>query len=162
MGVQAKVYNASGLARTRDHLLPVPPRAGLGKAWARQTEKSQAQPNINGRGAWKRSTPEFICRTGFAPGHVSLRTLCRDRGAASHARGCRFVVADIIMEKQKASMQELERQSKRHKLDFYITNNMFDDTKLFVWGLRPRPETAGCARGLWPGHMEVQRQRCHP
>ena len=38
------------------------------------------------------------------------------------------------METQAAKMKELQRQSQRSKLDFFITNNMFDETKLFVGG----------------------------
>ena len=68
----------------------------------------------------------------------------------------KLVLANIITERQRAGMREREQQSKRRQFDFYITNNMFDETKLFVWGLRPRQETAVCPRGLWPGHMEVQ------
>ena len=81
------------------------------------------------------STPEYICRLGFAPSEIPDRTLCRDSGGAhSHARGTRFVVSHIIMETQAAKMKELQRQSQRSKLDFFITNNMFDETKLFVGG----------------------------
>ena len=38
------------------------------------------------------------------------------------------------MEKQSACMREREQQSDRCRFDFYITNNMFDETKLFVGG----------------------------
>ena len=80
-----------------------------------------------------KSTPEFICNKGFAPGHVHLRTLCRSSGGSSaHARGCNLVVSNIIMEAQDAAVRERASQSQRCKLDFYITNNVFDETKLFV------------------------------
>ena len=120
LSVQAKIYNASGLARARGHLLPEPPRSAVPKPWTkRQLPRSlQAHPNIKGRGAWKQSTPEHICSTGFAPGETSLRTLCRSTGGApSHARGCSLVLSSIIMEKQSASMREREHQSKRCRFD---------------------------------------------
>ena len=64
-------------------------------------------PKIKGKGVWKKSTPEFICNTGFAPGHVRLRTLCRSSGAStSHTRGCNLVVSNIIMEAQGAAVRE--------------------------------------------------------
>ena len=73
---------------------------------------------------------------GFAPPEASQRTLCSgdSGGAPSHARACRLVVSQIVMETQGAKMVELQRQSQRCKLDFFITNNMFDETKLFVGG----------------------------
>ena len=84
----------------------------------------------------EKSTPEYICKMGFAPPETSQRTLCSadSGGAPSHARRCRLVVSQIVMETQGAKMAELQRQSQRCKLDFYITNNMFDETKLFVGG----------------------------
>ena len=45
-----------------------------------------------------------------------------------------MAVSDMIVQKQEASMRQRALESRRHKFDFYITNNMFDDTKLFVGG----------------------------
>ena len=95
----------------------------------------QAPPKIKGRGAWKRSTPEYICKVGFAPPRASVRSLCSKGAAASHARGCKLVLSDIIAERQRAGMREREEQSKRRKCGFYITNNMFGETKLYAGGL---------------------------
>ena len=39
MTVQAKIFNASGLARTLDHVLPEPPRTTVLKAWASRKQK---------------------------------------------------------------------------------------------------------------------------
>ena len=159
LSLQAKLYNASGQARTRDHLLPEPPRPAVPKAGARRfAQPLLPPPKVKGTGAWKRATPEYICKVGFAPSHVSLRTLCSKGASHRHARGCNLVLSDIIMERQQARMREREQQSKRTKFDFYITNNMFDETKLFCRRLCPWPETAGGARGLWPGDMEAVRQ----
>ena len=136
LAVQSKIFNASGSARTRDHLLPEAPARARRLVAGRRTQGARALeplPKIKGKGAWKRSTPEFICKTGFAPGHASLRTLCGNTGvSAAHARGCNLVVSNVIMEAQDAIMRERAAQSRRCKLDFYITNNMFDETKLFV------------------------------
>ena len=135
LSLQAKLYDASGEARTRDHLMPEPPPAAAPKAGARRRARPlQAQPKIKSRGAWKQSTPEYICKAGFASSHTALRTLCSKGAPHRHARGCKLVLSDIITEMQRAGMREREQQSKVLKLDFYITNNMFDETKTLRWG----------------------------
>ena len=84
LSLQAKLHNASGEARTRDHLMPEPPPAAAPKAGARRRARPlQAQPKVKGTGAWKRSTPEYICKAGFAPSHAALRTLCSKGASAS-------------------------------------------------------------------------------
>ena len=123
---QALFFNHSGSARTRDHQMPI---------IVPNKRSPQKPPKIKGRGQWKCATPEYICKMGEAPPELPQNALpALHGGSTEHKRGCSFVISDLVMSKH----QELAAQRHAHSVvepfDFYITNNMFDETRLYVGG----------------------------
>ena len=132
---QALAYNRSGRARTRDNLMPValfptgPRKKGFG---AQAVHRAVAKPR-RGPGQYKVWTGEAICRAAFSPAEATCRTKDKpDGGSASHGWGCDMITADLIETLQRKGAKRRRKDSLATPLDFYITNNMFDETKLYV------------------------------
>ena len=78
MKAQALAFNNSGLARTYDHLMPVPetgPATRKRKASGRDRGGGAVPAIMRGKGRYKSSTPEYIGKMAFAATDMSLRAL---------------------------------------------------------------------------------------
>jgi hypothetical protein len=118
-------FNNRGGARTFDHQMPII-RDGAATCVPRPPR---------GRGQYRSSTPQYICKMGFKPEEASLRVMSKDHGgSAAHARGCGMVVSDMIMSRQLQLAKQRQAISHTQPYDFHITNNMFDETQLPVAG----------------------------
>ncbi len=128
--LQVYKFNRSGRAVTHDDLMEAPARVhGLGPG------------RLRGRGSWKKWQPEAIQRAAFAKG--TLRQIAQSMadghgdGASGqrgvrHLSNCKSVCALTILAGQARGLRRL-RQNSLHAqpLKFWITNNMFDETKLW-------------------------------
>ena len=135
-GAQALHYNRSGLARTRDHEMVTiqkrpagaPGPRGFAQGYKRVMPK--ARPGSGGAKKW---TGGAICGSSFAPPEQPSRTKSKAEGAShGHVRGCSMFTADMIEQGYNEHGKRLRTESLDDPLDFYITNNMFDETKLHV------------------------------
>ena len=112
---QALDFNNSGRARTTDHLLPVVGSTRGRKGHARGDRFGLTHLATPGRGSgkYKSSTPEYICKTGFAPPDCAIRNVSRDSGGGhSHARHCGFFVADTVMAAQSKATKKRSADSR--------------------------------------------------
>jgi len=139
MKAQAMHFNNSGLARTYDHLMPVPTAspAKCRKRKASGREKGAAVAEIiRGKGRYKSSTPEYISRMAFGAANTPLRALTADGGGgAAHAGHCGSFLASCIESHEQAEARRRNGESRRGEpFDFYITNNMYDETRLNLSG----------------------------
>jgi len=126
--LQAREYNKSGCARTRDWYHPTTTIGRRRGDVVRAAVKAR-----KGRGKYKMWTGEAIVSTADANPEQAARTAPKCEGAShAHARGCGLYTADLIETRQEDRDQELWRRALDQPLNFYITNNMFDETKLYV------------------------------
>jgi hypothetical protein len=116
LGEQVLHHNASGSARTRDHLM-MPPGV--------------SRPRIHGAGQWKRWTVPAVCKAAFVQPAMTLRGTRAVVGSGSHlhAAQCKAVISHVLVAAQVRGAKRL-RQAGTY--DAVIVNNMFDETKLFV------------------------------
>ena len=122
LAAQCLRFNRHGGARTYDHLM-VPASTSRGRL-----QKS---------GAYKEWTPEAICKAAEMSATCTARTLAAAcDGSHLHAARTRLVYASVVMEAQTRSKKRPRLDALRSEcpLDFYITNNMFDETKLRLEG----------------------------
>ena len=154
---QSLNFNRSGGARTRDHQMPI---IVPGK------RSPQKPPKIKGSGQWKSSTPEYICKMGEAPPEIPQKILpALQGGSQGHKRGCSFVISDLVMSKHEELAAQRHAHSVEEPFDFYITNNMFDETRLYVGGfgrgIKRQRVLAASGQVTWKakGSDSVQDQR---
>ena len=108
---------------TQDQLCPVLP-----------ITKVQRVP---GEMQWKKFTPEAIQRAAFSKG--SLRQIAASVGgkhrsqrrSASFIGDCKAFVSFTVIEGQQRRLKRLREVSKSKPFDFWITNHVFDETKLW-------------------------------
>ena len=155
MRAQALHFNNSGRARTFHHQMPIV-RMG----------KSVAPAPPRGPGQYRTSTPEYICKMAFNPPEAPLRVVAKEHGgSASHASGCSMVVADLVVKRQSdLSKKRRAASGQGQQYDFYITNNMFDETQLrvagFGKGTKRRRVLAASGQVTWKApQSRVQDQR---
>ena len=99
----------------------------------RGTPHGQAGPCLphakNGRGGFKKWTGEAICQAAYAPAFRSSRGRALAEGAShAHVQGTEMFTADMVLKTQNEHGKRLCKESG----EMYITNNMFDETKLYV------------------------------
>ena len=135
---QMRRFNTSGRAVNVDGLM-IGEAPRLGKRGPRPKVKV-------GSGGWKRYLPEAIMRMAFSAGPARQVAASFD-DAHRHSQGikrspacvlqCRAVCARTIRHVQERCLQVLyERSTKSdQEFSFWITNNMFDETKL--WYILP-------------------------
>ena len=133
---QALHFNRSGLARTRDYLMPtievVPGRSKRGFGSVGTIKRIVPKP-CPGRGGPKKWTGAAIAQAGYAPPELPGRKASKAEGASQgHVRGCGMFTASFVETRQDERSKRLRTESLDNPLEFYITNNMFDETKLFV------------------------------
>ena len=151
MKAQALNFNNSGLARTYDHLMPVPE---AGPATKKRKASGQAGAAVaevtRGRGRYKSSTPEYISKMAFQTTDAPLRAVTKEGGGGHmHARNCGLFLANCIESQEQAEARRRDGESRQDApFDFYITNNM-----------HKHYEAATRIGGLWPGHLEACRRR---
>ena len=132
--MQAREYNSSGYARTKDWLMPTTDLASaggrrLGQRWAPQKEVE----GVHGRGGWKKWTGPAICQAAFDAAEQSGRVVAKCEGASqNHSRRCGLFTAGLIETRQDERDVDLARRSAQEPFRHYITNNMFDETQLYV------------------------------
>ena len=131
--VKAKRFNASGRAVRQDQLMPV----GTGK-----------QMNVNkktkrkkwGSSAWRKWTPEAVQRAAFDKGavRVTQQSFKDSLGAASsgiightNVIYTKSAAAKSIMDGTSEGIYQVFAKSLLCAHDFYITNHVFDETKLW-------------------------------
>ena len=74
-----------------------------------------------------------ICQAAWAPPEQPGRTVSKAEGAShGQARGCSMFTADMIESGQNEHGKCLRVESLDVPLDYYFTNNMYDETKLYV------------------------------
>ena len=110
--LQAREYNRSGCARTRDWVHPTVIRDPLrGMVLA----APKARP---GRGRYKMRTGESIVQTAFAPPQQAGRTASKcDGGSHAHNRKCSMYTADLVETRQNERDDALWHRSVDHPLD---------------------------------------------
>ena len=135
---QMQKFNNSGRAVNMDGLMiDAAPRLG----------KRGPRPKVKvGQGGWKRYLPETIMRMAFSAGPARQVAASFD-DAHRHSQGikrspacvlqCRAVCARTIRHVQERCLQVLYERSMKSDQEFlfWITNNMFDETKL--WYILP-------------------------
>ena len=91
---------------------------------------------IRGKGRYKSSTPEYIGKMAFSATDMSLRALAKDGGGGRlHAGNCGLFLASCIDSQEQAEARRRNRESRQGEpVDFYITNNMHDETRLYLSG----------------------------
>ena len=137
MKAQVLQFNNSGAARTYDHLMPVPQ---AGPATRKRKASGQAGAAVaevtRGKGRYKSSTPEYIGKMAFSATDMSLRALTKDGGGGHmHAGNCSLFLASCIDSHEQAEARRRNVESRQGEpFDFYITNNMHDETRLYLSG----------------------------
>ena len=150
MKAQALNFNNSGLARTYDHLMPVPE---AGPATRKRKASGQAgavvAEVIRGKGRYKSSTPEYISKMAFATTDAPLRTVTKEGGGGhTHARNCGLFLANCIESHEQAEARRRNGESRQGApFDYYITNNMHDETRLYVAGFGTKRQRVLAASG---------------
>ena len=97
-------------------------------------------PKIRGTNSWKEWTPEAIQRGAFMKG--TLRQICasladghgvfgKGKRGPQHVANCRKFSANTIDAGQSRGKRRLRRQSLEEAFNFWITNTVFDETKLW-------------------------------
>ena len=129
LAVQAQRFNRSGRAVTADALMVMP-----GKC------QSRAQKQQGPGAKWRAWTPEAVQRAGFSKSTTRQTAAAWKDGHGKAATGsrspwhvacCKSVCAQAILGGQAVSLQRLRNTSVHSKpLAFWITNTMFDATKL--------------------------------
>ena len=136
--LQAREYNRSGFARTCDWMQPT-------TSGRHSHPAGRSAPQVRGKGQWKKWTGAAICQTAFAPPEAPCRYRAKCVGASmKHSRDCGMFTADLVESRQKEADEDLRHRSLKRPLRFYITNNMFDETKLYV--AAPGNQRGQCAK----------------
>ena len=127
-GVAAS-YNHSGLAKTRDHKMPMP------------GTQQEPEAKVRGKGKYKVWEPAAICKATFGGGkqETSRHIAHFLKGSHGHVGNCNYVVASTIIDAMDRSQERLHAWD-HTELDkvhdsYGITTNMHDETKLYVSGL---------------------------
>ena len=156
---QALALNRRGDARTSDHLLMTSVDDNL---LPRKMRARRRNTGPSGRGAkWKAWTPECICKAAFADTHASCQAKTPTGGSKSHTMKCNWVVANVIAKGQTGCVRGVKRNlaaasaAASGQVDFFISNNMFDETQLWVKGVGRTAGKKAKAHfsGLWPGDL---------
>ena len=144
LAAQMHTYNKQGHARTKDYNMQPKGRKGL-------TPK--------GKGGWKKWTPEAILKAGSSDPTATNRSSRIHGGSHTGTADSRAIHAETIVAGQERGLAAIAEGSRTRKLDFYITNNMCDETKL-PFG-KPLVESArawlGTARSLGRMRLAVWR-----
>ena len=156
MQSQAYRHNRLGQAKTADYLLYVGETPKAKKPLQAQFKTRR----VNKKGAvWKQWSLEAVCKAAFAePTDTTRSTANKCDGSHAHVRSCLFVVASAIKSQEARELKRIIWQSKRRAqpITFLITNNMHDETKLFVRGFgkgRKRQRVlASFGQVTWKGH----------
>ena len=138
VNAQAEKFNRSGRARTRDDLMvtvqPPPDPADKKRRKGQAFQKGSTgvldipQP-VKGQGQWKKWTGPAICHAAYAPAARTSRGRALAEGAShAHVQGTEMFTADMVLKAQNEHGKRLCKESG----EMYITNNMFDETKLYV------------------------------
>ena len=95
-----------------------------------RAKQGRAVPEVHkGPGGWKKWNGSAICQTAYAPAIATSRTRSIAQGANhGHASHCEMFTAEMVLCKQN----EYGKRLRDNTCEFYITNNMFDETKLKV------------------------------
>ena len=132
---QSLHYNRSGMARTRDHEMVTIVKRPAGACYLpiRGFAGYVVPKPRKGSGGAKVWTGPAICGASFAPPQQPSRTASKAEGAShGHVRGCGMLTADMIEIGYNEYGKRLREESLEEPLKFYITNNMFDETKLYI------------------------------
>ena len=117
-------FNCSGKAVTHDDMM-YPDGLRPGK--------------IRGKGAWKEWIPEAIQKAAFSKTALKATAVDMADGTGLSATGkrspqhvacCKKFMAKTITSGQRGGCQRLRRQSVHKRFKFFITNTVFDETKL--------------------------------
>jgi hypothetical protein len=137
---QVSEFNHSGMARTLDNQfdphttptpLPRPPRRQVGRGRGGGAQRSNA-----GGAHWKSWAPASIARAAFAEKTQTAKAGARNAGVKTGgtAHYSRHVVAGTVQAAAerclKRACDESRGDGRPHK--FYITNNMYDETRLAI------------------------------
>jgi hypothetical protein len=122
-------FNCSGKAVTADDLMHPP---------------GVKAPKIRGTSAWREWTPEAIQKAAFM--RTTMRAVCESlsdgRGRSAKGRRspgqvakCKNFIANTILAGQSRGCARLRQQSVEEAFNFWITNTVFDETKLWymIW-----------------------------
>ena len=141
MYLQARRFNMSGGARTRDDEHVTVQRSnpeGNGRSRkgfaAHSTGYIKVIPEAcKGRGGRKKWTGAAICQAAYAPPQQAAGGKSKAEGAShGHVMGCEMFTAGMVEGMQNQHAKQRRDDSCKEPLESYLTNNMFDETKLFV------------------------------
>ena len=127
---KVRTFNSSGLAVTADDLMCDPASSAVKKV-----------VKVKGKGAWRKWLPEPIQRAAFSKGthrdiaHSMRQTHGKRVGSDKRAHGmiakCKMSAAQIIVTGQDEGLKRKRRESQEQPFAFWITNHVFDETKLW-------------------------------
>ena len=81
--------------------------------------------------AYRKWTPECILATAFKGIASTNRSALPTQASSASADSCLKLVSSCVDEGQKSAMASIREKSHVRELDFFITNNMHDETKLY-------------------------------
>ena len=135
MQAQALDFNRSGKARTRDYeMVTIKKRPGAARTSGFGSNPRRAAPKcLPGRGGYKKWTGSAICQSAYAPAQQTCRSRSKADGAShGHSRGCGMFTAGMTVDCQTKQQKRRREESLERPFKYYMTNNMFDETKLFI------------------------------
>ena len=94
-----------------------------------QADSKKKRFRVFGKGQHKRWRPEAVLRASESAACSSRTSGPEGSGNASNLQ-CRSIEAECIISGQDAGIQKINAESRKRKLDFFITANMYDETKL--------------------------------
>ena len=118
--VQMFRHNQSGRAKTRDELM-----------------SREKKAKVKGSSGWRKWLPEAIQRTEFAKGSVrAIQQSMKDgpwqgKVGLESIVSSRVICARAIVGGQKRGIKRLRARSEEEPFGFWITSNMFDESKLW-------------------------------
>ena len=101
-------------------------------------------PKIRGESVWREWTPEAIQKAAFmrTPMRAVSESMADGRGRSAKSRRspgqvakCKNFIANTIHAGQSRGCARLRQQSVEEAFNFWITNTVFDETKLWymIW-----------------------------
>ena len=115
LAAQVRSFNRKGYARTVDYHMH---------------DKGQQPSKPKGKGGWKRWTPEAILKAGSSDPTATTRSSTIVGGSHAGVIHSRAILAQSVLAGQERGLAAIVEGARKRRLDFYITNNMFDETKL--------------------------------
>ena len=110
----------------------LPCAGGLSQPKEKRNKRARGGKLLLGRSHWKKWTPEAILKAGEHDACASLKAGLPKGSSHASAMYCQRIYANCIDEGQNKGLESMRAQSRESPLKWFITNNMFDETKLLI------------------------------